>query len=259
VNLVGSSMASRPPLIFMKGTYMTNREKGYEMHRDESNLRRNQDAVYQGRVKTLREVNLKLKELKKVPDKSACQWKNMFDALDIIEIIKQRKKGNPMADFRRTYKTKKNPQKKKPSVKVENKEYDTPQGWAKRWQSYGEAMQEINRKKKNPEVRDTFGKVVSKSRNLAGVHRYAAKVQASRVTIAKLSNGGGRIWIHFVNGAEFIENFASYTVLLGHIANWRALQGVKLYYKDSVSMGPITPGNRNLITHMTRGRSRRGF
>lgn len=95
------------------------------------------------------------------------------------------------------------------------------------------------RSRKNPEyVRDSYGRVVSQSRNLAGVHRYAASHPARRVTVAKLEGGGGVLWIDFENGAAFTTRFASYSVMAEHIRDWKALRGVPLYYMDK-PMGKV--------------------
>ena len=79
---------------------------------------------------------------------------------------------------------------------------------------------------------DETGKVVSKSRNLAGIRRYVAQYAVARVRIKELKDGmvhaDGGIKVIFQNGWYWATRYSDYGVLLNSLRNWRNLYGVPL-------------------------------
>lgn len=80
-----------------------------------------------------------------------------------------------------------------------------------------------------PEVRDSNGKVIQRSRNLAGIHRYVSKHTISKLSIDRLPDGDGYLRIHFTNGATYETDFADFSVLLYHVRHWRNVYGSPLF------------------------------
>ncbi len=91
-------------------------------------------------------------------------------------------------------------------------------------------------------------KIVSRSKNLAGVRRYGPRkhVRIERVHIA------ARTWPHdtaeaslrvkFADGAYFRCRFGSYTVLQGWVRNWRWAWGARLFV-DGIENGQVDLAN----------------
>lgn len=93
----------------------------------------------------------------------------------------------------------------------------------------------------NPAKRDTEtdlvvygadGKIVNRSRNLAGIYRYARTHSVAFVTIQKEEDGRGSLKIVFDNGSIFHTLYADYSVMIEYVSRWRSLQGVQLVVRD---------------------------
>ena len=73
-------------------------------------------------------------------------------------------------------------------------------------------------------VRASDGKVVSKSRNLAGIRKYVGGHTPPLIKVLDVSEigvGEGKLCILFENGCSFETNFATYSVLKGFVREWR--------------------------------------
>jgi hypothetical protein len=80
-------------------------------------------------------------------------------------------------------------------------------------------------------VRDRDGKVINKSRNLAGIRRYVGgRVRPSIkvIDVSEIAAGEGKLCILFENGCSFETNFASYSVLKAFVNCWRNVHGSPL-------------------------------
>lgn len=95
-------------------------------------------------------------------------------------------------------------------------------------------------------VRD--GKVIGRSRNLAGIRRYVGnhlivRLAVDRITVCNYWEG--RLHITFDNGATFETRFADYGVLLGFVRRWRNVYGAPLVVNGRVA-GRVEYRNRAL-------------
>ena len=81
------------------------------------------------------------------------------------------------------------------------------------------------------------GAVVNKSKNLAGVRRYAQKVPIRRIDLVRRPNGEGEIRVVFDNGAHFHTLFASWVVMEGWVKNWRNARGVPVTHHNKMPFG----------------------
>jgi hypothetical protein len=80
-------------------------------------------------------------------------------------------------------------------------------------------------------VRDRDGKVISKSRNLAGIRRYVGepvRPSIKVIDVSQIGDGEGKLCILFENGCSFETNFASYPVLKDFVKRWRNVYGSPL-------------------------------
>jgi hypothetical protein len=80
-------------------------------------------------------------------------------------------------------------------------------------------------------VRDRDGKVINKSRNLAGIRRYVGghtPPLIKTIDVSEIGAGEGKLSILFENACSFETNFASYSVLTGFIRRWRNVHGSPL-------------------------------
>lgn len=88
-----------------------------------------------------------------------------------------------------------------------------------------------------PEIRDTDGNVVSRSRNLRGIRTYVSKTTnlISVLSIDRLAHDEGKLMILFSNGDSYETNFASFDVLKGFVRRWRNVYGAPLRVNGYVS------------------------
>ena len=80
-------------------------------------------------------------------------------------------------------------------------------------------------------IRDREGRVVSKSRNLAGIRRYVGGRTPPLIKVLDVSEIGdeeGKLSILFGSGYSFETNFCSYSVLKGFVRRWRNVHGAPL-------------------------------
>jgi hypothetical protein len=80
-------------------------------------------------------------------------------------------------------------------------------------------------------VRDRDGKVINKSRNLAGIRCYVGGHTPPLIKVLDVSEigaGEGKLCILLENGCSFETNFASYAVLTGFVRRWRNVHGAPL-------------------------------
>ena len=73
------------------------------------------------------------------------------------------------------------------------------------------------------------GKIVSRSKNLRGIYRYAGQHQAKEVRIAELPARRGKLTIDFENDAHFETEFESYEILKTAVSRWRNLRGASCW------------------------------
>jgi hypothetical protein len=80
-------------------------------------------------------------------------------------------------------------------------------------------------------ILDRDGKVISKSRNLAGIRRYVGghvRPSIKVIDVSQIGDGEGKLCILFENECSFETNFASYSVLTGFVRRWRNVYGAPL-------------------------------
>jgi hypothetical protein len=83
----------------------------------------------------------------------------------------------------------------------------------------------------NDFIRDTDGKIIQKSRNLAGIRRYVSNHVIKVLSISPIGNEKypeGKLLILFEDRSSFETNFASYHVLRNMVRNWRNVYGSPL-------------------------------
>ncbi len=98
-----------------------------------------------------------------------------------------------------------------------------------------------------PVVRDRDGKVIQKSKNLAGIRAYVRKHAANAIDISEIAPlGGGKLCLLFEDGSSYETNFASFTVLKGFVARWRSLYGTPLTVNGD-DAGTVDPKNPKLL------------
>lgn len=84
-----------------------------------------------------------------------------------------------------------------------------------------------------PVVVDKGGNVVSRSRNLAGIRKYAQAHLANRVVLSPLEGGGGNLHVAFDNGSTCDTDFNSFEVMKNFVDRWRSVKSAA-----SVEVGP---------------------
>lgn len=83
------------------------------------------------------------------------------------------------------------------------------------------------------QILDRDGKVISQSRNLRGIRRYAGKHVVKILDISNTRNfdcilDGGLLSILFEGGVSFQTDFASFEVLRDFVRRWRNVWGAPL-------------------------------
>lgn len=78
------------------------------------------------------------------------------------------------------------------------------------------------------EVKDKDGNVIRRSRNLRGIRDHVADYLVNTLDVSRLSDGGGRLSVTFVNGDSYETNFADFKVLCLLVRGWRNVCGVLL-------------------------------
>jgi len=101
-------------------------------------------------------------------------------------------------------------------------------------------------------VYDQKGKAVSKSKDLAGVRRYATKHLADSVSIVQLDKhdvlaSEGLLHVSFKNGAYFETKFGSYALLRAWVRGWHAVHGARLIVNGNAA-GLVNKLNPTLIS-----------
>jgi len=80
-------------------------------------------------------------------------------------------------------------------------------------------------------ILDQDGKVIQRSRNLAGIRRYVGKHIIDKLSINTIGDSSypeGKLSILFANKSSFETNFASFEVLKEMVRNWRNVYGAPL-------------------------------
>lgn len=94
------------------------------------------------------------------------------------------------------------------------------------------------------------GIVVSRSRNLAGLRRYARRHPIDAVYLSTdlttSCDGKGWLYVLFQNGAECQTSFASYRVLAGWVRRWRSAYGAELWIGTHQQETPLCHGHASL-------------
>lgn len=86
------------------------------------------------------------------------------------------------------------------------------------------------------------GQIISKSKNLRGILRYASVSPVARVELTPQGNTNGRLRIVYKDGATTSAHFASYHIMVDFVRNRRSWKGAEIvFYGDN--MGYLTkPG-----------------
>jgi hypothetical protein len=75
------------------------------------------------------------------------------------------------------------------------------------------------------------GRVLNRSRNLAGIRKFVGKDPITRIVLARRSGGEGTLKLTLYSGATFEAPFADYTVMRNFVARWRNASGVPVEEK----------------------------
>lgn len=81
------------------------------------------------------------------------------------------------------------------------------------------------------------GAIVNRSKNLAGVRRYASKHAMASIHLVGRPGGAGELHIKFDNGARFNGPFASYDVMRAWVDRWRNAKGVPRHHAKLGEIG----------------------
>jgi len=74
-------------------------------------------------------------------------------------------------------------------------------------------------------IRDKDGRVIQRSRNLAGIRRYVSNHLIHTLYIDHIGEWEGKLCILFDDGASFESNFSSYEVLYDFVNRWKNVKG----------------------------------
>lgn len=97
------------------------------------------------------------------------------------------------------------------------------------------------------------GRIVNRSRNLAGIRRYVSNhliqelhINAKADGQLSVNNSRGWLYIVFADGASYQTDFASFAVLKNFVRQWRNTYGASLWM-NGCEAGKVSYNNRNLI------------
>jgi len=87
-------------------------------------------------------------------------------------------------------------------------------------------------------IHNSNGDIIQRSRNLAGIRRFASKNPIESVLLTGFEDGTGLLTVYFC-GASATVNFASFEVLQKFVRNWRNARGAGLVV-NGLTRGVVT-------------------
>lgn len=92
-------------------------------------------------------------------------------------------------------------------------------------------------------IHNSNGDIIQRSKNLAGIRRYASNHVVSKAILTGFADGTGMLTVQFdgVHGslAQSTVHFASFEVLQQFVRNWRNAHGAQLEV-NGISRGVVT-------------------
>lgn len=88
-------------------------------------------------------------------------------------------------------------------------------------------------------IHDNNGDICGRSKNLAGIRRFASKHGVESVTLTGYQDGTGLLNVHFVGGAHADTFFGSFEVLQQFVRNWRNARGAAVNI-NGIDRGVVT-------------------
>jgi hypothetical protein len=98
-------------------------------------------------------------------------------------------------------------------------------------------------------VKDANGKIVQRSRNLAGIRRYVSNHLITKLCVGRILFDGyneAKLVIQFDNGCYFVSEWGSYTCLKGFVRRWRNVYGAP-FEVEGVPSGTVSYHNQALL------------
>lgn len=95
-----------------------------------------------------------------------------------------------------------------------------------------------------PEIKDSDGKVIQRSKNLAGIRQYVRHYlrPIKTLDVSRIADDEGKLSILFENGCSYETNFGSFEVLCGFVSRWRNVHGAPLTINGN-SVGKVSSVN----------------
>lgn len=110
-------------------------------------------------------------------------------------------------------------------------------------------------------IRDRDGKVIQRSRNLAGIRRYVCRNLIRWIKLSHYDNSvrpvipgigaPSRMFIEFDNGATFETHFADWTILCDWVRRWQSAYGAPLMI-DGRHCDVVRKDNADLLAEINR-------
>jgi hypothetical protein len=88
-------------------------------------------------------------------------------------------------------------------------------------------------------IHNSNGDIIQRSKNLAGLRRYASKVAIESVRLSGFTDGTGMLTTYFADGASSTVSFASFYVLQKFVRDWRNARGAAMVV-NGLSRGAVT-------------------
>ena len=88
-------------------------------------------------------------------------------------------------------------------------------------------------------IHNKNGDIVQRSKNLAGIRRYASKHGIDNVRLTGFTDGTGMLTVYFSDGASSTVSFASFEVLQMFVRNWRNARGAGMVV-NGLNRGKVT-------------------
>lgn len=98
-------------------------------------------------------------------------------------------------------------------------------------------------------IRDTFGNVIHRSKNLSGIRRYVGGSHPRLIKILAINRVGddeGKLCILFEDRSSFETNFFSFDCVKRMVRNWRNVYGARLVV-NGVDAGEVGYRNPALV------------
>lgn len=88
-------------------------------------------------------------------------------------------------------------------------------------------------------IHNKNGDIIQRSKNLAGIRRYASKHPIKSVHLTGFVDGTGVLSVLFIDEATSMVHFASFEVLQMFVRNWRNARGVSMVV-NGLNRGVVT-------------------